>query len=576
MRMFSRQEDPVPIINYKGVQMMPLGASPDDGPGRGMQPDLESSFEAALERFQEASGGSSQAQSRGDYRVHVTATIDYASGEYAVYVNGTRLYGSIHPRSAGEGPPSPGGELMIGAEFVRDSAHRGQLTARRPSCFVIDNFRIFDRALSAEEVAASLSSGASLQGLLLSWDFDAPYGELEEDRSGNGNHGRRGAVPDLSFPHIFGLKDERLSTTFMVPVVPPRMVMSHAPPNADRPSLLSVALVPAGHGASLDLISPAASASPSEREGAFATVVALPDATLGVRMAYPNGTSLGVGSRITAADQAVFSAPSPWPVSNETPITFVLSLDGKEQITEVYQATPCEPPTHRPFYLKVDEWMLLSLGGVCDDGVITNVEVAEAPAGGALYELLSGYGDLPFVLQGNLDDYASGSVRDGDVVTLASGIVLRQLTSFPHVLTNGTIRAIFVPSPELTSPMDAFVRYRWLSDYASSSAPAVAQVRITPRNQPPVLVDPVIGAMKDGGIELQLRIEDVDGSPAGQDAIIYEVVRAPNFGVLKQVRLLTCTFIVFANTMATTIISSSTTITITIITTITILLYSPY
>ena len=511
MRRLGYQENPVPIISYKGETMMPLLEGGNDSGGANLgEPDTS-----------EDSNG--VAFGSDGYRVHVTATIDYANGEFAVYLNGTMLYGGIHPE---KGAPAAGGELMLGAEFARNSARRGHLVARRPACVTIDNFRIFDRALSATEVAASLSANGPSQGLLLSWEFDAPFGDIEEDMSGNGNHGRRGAVPDLSFPRIFGLEYEALSTIFVVPVVPPRMVMSHTPPsNANGTMVRSVALVPTGQEVALRLVTPGAAAA----KGA-ATVVALPS---GMDMTFENGTSLEVGSVVTSNDIVLFPAPSEWPGDSASPMELLFSVDGEQKTTEVYPARPCEPPNKRSSYMKVDEWLILSMGGVCDDGAISQVEVLDQPAGGYLMEILS-FGDIPFAAQGRIDSYED-TVQTGMLFTTPSGIVLRILLDFPFVLPNKTTNLLFVPFQNLTSPIGATVRYRWLSDYASSSVIASAAIRITPRNQPPALTSPNV-SVTDSGIHMQLRTQDADGSPAGQGAVIYEIVRGPRFGTLRQAR----------------------------------------
>lgn len=62
----------------------------------------------------------------------------------------------------------------------------------------IDDVRIYDRALSAEEIRANMHtrlSGDEL-GLVGYWDFDEGEGQIVYDLSSNGNHGQLGSTPD--------------------------------------------------------------------------------------------------------------------------------------------------------------------------------------------------------------------------------------------------------------------------------------------------------------------------------------------------------------------------------------------
>ena len=63
----------------------------------------------------------------------------------------------------------------------------------------IDDVRIYNRALSAEEIQANMHdrlTGDEL-GLVGYWDFDEGVGQIVYDLSGNNNHGQLGSTPDI-------------------------------------------------------------------------------------------------------------------------------------------------------------------------------------------------------------------------------------------------------------------------------------------------------------------------------------------------------------------------------------------
>ncbi|MHC4605017.1 MAG: hypothetical protein ACYS6W_17005, partial [Planctomycetota bacterium] len=64
---------------------------------------------------------------------------------------------------------------------------------------IIDEVRIYDRALSAEEIRANMHTRLSGDepGLVGYWDFDEGMGQIVYDLSGNGNDGQLGVTPDV-------------------------------------------------------------------------------------------------------------------------------------------------------------------------------------------------------------------------------------------------------------------------------------------------------------------------------------------------------------------------------------------
>lgn len=172
---------------------------------------------------------------------HVTATLDFETGEYAMYVNGTLLYGDVDPGAME--PLLPGGELEMGATVQTISSQPTQFTALAESSFSADVLRLYNRTLSPAEVAAGLWAyqplPATAGSLLLHWRFDTPGVEVEEDYSGNGNHGRWGASPNLHQPHVYyQSKPEGVVEAW---VHRPASVMSTAPTvGASRVSALAV------------------------------------------------------------------------------------------------------------------------------------------------------------------------------------------------------------------------------------------------------------------------------------------------------------------------------------------------
>jgi hypothetical protein len=102
---------------------------------------------------------------------HIALTWDGAS--YAVYVNGIK-------KAAG---PYTG---LTALNTFADVGNTGNTSSRNREAFngLIDDVRIYDRALTADEVGTLADTS---RGLVGSWQFDNGSGTTAEDSSGNGN-----------------------------------------------------------------------------------------------------------------------------------------------------------------------------------------------------------------------------------------------------------------------------------------------------------------------------------------------------------------------------------------------------
>jgi hypothetical protein len=150
-----------------------------------------------------------------------------------MYINGTQLYNGSFPSSLTDEAhgPLPGGHLQMGVEMLSIPSQPNSLMAETSASFSIDVFRVYNRSLSAAEIAAVLwafdppSSAAG--ALLLHWRFDEPDPEVEIDLSGRDNHGAWGASASLDTPHAYrlGFTDGAVYSQ----VLKPGSVMSFAP-----------------------------------------------------------------------------------------------------------------------------------------------------------------------------------------------------------------------------------------------------------------------------------------------------------------------------------------------------------
>jgi hypothetical protein len=118
---------------------------------------------------------------------HVAATRN-SSGNVTIYVDGVADGGGTVPtRTAFTG-------TVIGAGCASYSNFNG----------TIDEVRIYNRALSAEEIQGNMHTRLTGDetGLVGYWDFDEGGGQIVYDLSGNGNDGQLGSMlsPDVSDP----------------------------------------------------------------------------------------------------------------------------------------------------------------------------------------------------------------------------------------------------------------------------------------------------------------------------------------------------------------------------------------
>ncbi|MAG94552.1 MAG: hypothetical protein CMJ48_12515 [Planctomycetaceae bacterium] len=139
-------------------------------------------------RFATRSGGRQQiiaAKERVTGRWAHVAGVLTADKELQVYVNG-KLSASTKVPELLTGDPAEG--LDLGAD---DSTPVGDYTAPHSFTGLIDEVRIYSRALTAEELAKRADRSGpqeiDAKGLALSWSFDD--GKVR-DASGNGNHGQ--------------------------------------------------------------------------------------------------------------------------------------------------------------------------------------------------------------------------------------------------------------------------------------------------------------------------------------------------------------------------------------------------
>jgi hypothetical protein len=121
-----------------------------------------------------------------------THALEEGKWYYISYVfNGSEFIGYINAEYAGATPDSgysPGGNLLIASDEKSYRRFKG----------VIDDIRIYNRALSAEEVQASMHIRPDTDdpNLVAYWDFDEGEGQIAGDSAG-GNNGTLGSTQDV-------------------------------------------------------------------------------------------------------------------------------------------------------------------------------------------------------------------------------------------------------------------------------------------------------------------------------------------------------------------------------------------
>jgi hypothetical protein len=121
---------------------------------------------------------------------HVACTWDGA-GEASIFVDGNYSGSSTNPKLVGS--------LESGYPFLIGTRIESSGLPERFFRGTIDEVAIYQRALSAEEIRASIHNqltGDEL-GLVAYWDFDKGQGQIVYGLSGNGNNGRLGSTPDV-------------------------------------------------------------------------------------------------------------------------------------------------------------------------------------------------------------------------------------------------------------------------------------------------------------------------------------------------------------------------------------------
>jgi len=481
-----------PVLWYKGRMLVPRVS------GRG--------GEAA---------GSGASLAIGSGWTHVVATLDYQTGSFVVYLNGTVSYTG---KSTHTGRPEPWGELIVGAELIKSPNLPTDLVAHATSLsdLDIDQFRIYSRVLGPTEVSDMLWKEpvpALRQHTVLDWGFDDPIGAKEMDLSGNGADGVHGAVPSLDFPNFTVLsQSSQLSTA---PVVRPELTNSAAPRRFNPSSAVYFASL--GHPASIQLYLP----------GNGTAEVLSPPAVGHLELA--DGSVLGQGGTVSAAEQLLFHRPAVWP-ENAMPTEFTLSIAGQLQSVAVYPGSECTPSEYS-LQMAGSERRLIMLGGQCSDGLQVQVEFPEAPKGGRLFSLANiseqsmekemSYAQISELLQ------TGGDLQD-------AGIVLAEITGFPQALDN--MQGVVIFQADTTNvAVEGNIAYRWLSPPAPASATAHVIVQVTQQNIRPEMNAPTIVQFGGGLIKMKMESSDPDGLSVPYHQYVYRVLTAPRFGALRQV-----------------------------------------
>jgi hypothetical protein len=229
--------EPMPYWTYKGVALIPESMRVRPSVDGGAQSEEEEDGQSAEAEDSDATEGDGAGCTHlylCGYWFHVLGTINVESGQYSMYLNGTLLYNSSFlSTSPSKQPrwPLPGGYLQLGAQLLSTPSQPTSLMAKASASFSIDVFRVYNRSLSAVEVAgvawAFDPPPSAAAALILHWRFDEPEPDMEVDLSGRGNHGVWGASASLDSPHVF--RHRKPDGVVYSPLRKPRSVMSVAP-----------------------------------------------------------------------------------------------------------------------------------------------------------------------------------------------------------------------------------------------------------------------------------------------------------------------------------------------------------
>ena len=470
--------------------------------------------ESSLQGAEEAPG-SSAVRGLGSGWTHVFATVDFLTGDFAVYLNGTVSYTG---RSAYTGTPDPWGELIVGAEFIKSPNLPTNLVtqATAVSDLDIDQFRIYDRVLTATEISDMLwrEPLLSIRGhIILDWGFDDPNGAVEADLSGHGADGIRGSMPSLDFPNITVLNQDSVLSS--APVVKPEQTNSAAPRQFNPTN--TVYLASFQHPAEIQLYMPGNS-----------TAVELLSVPSTGRL-EADGRLLGQGGLVSSSQQLLFHAPTPWPEGISS-VEFTLDIAGQEQHVVVHRAPECEPQNYAIDMIN-NELRTVVLGGQCSDGVQMQVEFPEAPVGG---QLLSLHVDLGTDSSGLAYGEINRLLHEDPDLLPDLGVHMTPITEFPAICTDRQGVVVFW-ADQTNTTVDGGMSYRWLYPTGSSVTTAYVNIRITQENLRAVMQAPDILQVGGGMIDVQLLADDPDGPSVAGHIPTFRVVTGPRFGSLRQV-----------------------------------------
>lgn len=273
---------------------------------------------------------------------HIVATFDFVSGEYAIYVNGSAMYTAVLPDP--QGAPLAEGVFHLGADIL-PAEQPSRLMAHQISDFSIDVLRMYDRAISAEEVSEALWAAEPdanvARNLFLDWRFDNPLSDSETDMSGRGNHGQWGVSYDLNYPHIFKLQ-VRADISLDTVVSAPQVVLSNAP--IRKATTLSAVVVPQ---VPVELLLSGNSSSSPDNTCAL---LSIPNIGLAVDL---DGSPVAIGRALPNCTLWYTAPPAEeWPAGSTGAASQLLASFRYQQgsgpsslqgTASVYGTTPCEP-----------------------------------------------------------------------------------------------------------------------------------------------------------------------------------------------------------------------------------------
>jgi hypothetical protein len=359
-------------------------------------------------------GSMLQANLRNGSWHHVVIVSDPKTNTQIYYVNGTEMGRVVTPPNQSLLPVRPGGEFFLG--WGLGVCDVGVCQSSDQFTGSIDEFRIFNRSLAAEEVQALVWARALppniSDSLVVHWGFNEPEGQVERDLSGNGNHGARGLVGGLYtsvFPTLH--VDRPLSDSEYTPLIPPGFITSTAPSRGDQSWLLAMPSVPVEVLFEQDLNSPLLR---------LEIIVEVGELRLGKNS---DGPALSAGSEITNSSGLYYHPPAAWPPGISFPLSCTLvRQSGARHVVSIYPAAPCVP---------VDQEIEVDLGsthelifrGVCADGRRPAVEILHPPAHGKLYQVV----DLPLYMNKRYEDFRLAKMR---------GLLGLEITEFPALVTH--------------------------------------------------------------------------------------------------------------------------------------------